>query len=323
MIGYIKNRSDFKTTQLLNVLTYDLAYFSTKDDTGTLTVEGEITSGEGSFLLFDGNLWVIDSLTPEDNITTIKTVNILSAFDRDLIYTESTQTAAARIASTFTNEYKSVTDSVYAMPYLTIVNNASGECAPDVKDGLWNLKSYIRKVHRLQGIRVRFDAGDALTVTIENHSQDRTILFGGGHDELTSQSYSKSSVAKITTLYTDSDTSAQTVTDWYLDADGNVSQTVPQDRADGEWKVMTVSTTGDELTETVTDEFAKNSKSHKIEWMSDRDYDLRDTVTTKLNGKVLKTYISYKGKTSTDSRWKYKSGELATTLTEILAEEDE
>lgn len=320
MVGYIKSRTDFQTAQLLRVLSYDLPYFSTKDDTGTMTVEGEITGGEGSFLLFDGNLWVIDSLTPDRNITTIKTVNILSAFDRDLIYSESTQTAPERIAETLRSEYQSPTDTVYAMPYLNIVNSAAGtECTPDVEDGLWNLKSYIRKAHRLQGIRVRFEAAGTLNVIIENQSGSRTILFGDGHDELTSQSYSKSSTAKITTLYTNPDTAAQTAIDWYLDTDGNVSQTVPQNRADGEWKVMTVS--DEDPTETVTDEFAKNSKSHKIEWMSDREYDLRDTVTTKLGGKILKTYISYKGKASTDFRWVYKSGELATTLTEILTEE--
>lgn len=327
MRAYIKARDTFATVQQLNVISYsDLAWNSTRDDAGSLTVEGEIIGYEGSFLLMDGNLWLIDSLTPDNNITTVKTVNILSAFDRNLVWDASTESKSApvRIAETFRDQYKNISDTVYAMPYLEITNTASGSaCVPDTEDGLWNLKSYIRKVHRLQSIRVRFTAGvSTLGVIIENQTNpDRTVLFGDGHNVLTAQSYSRTGTAKITTVYTDESTAAVTVKDWYLDADGNISNTAPANRADGEWKVMTVNDA--DPTDTVTDEFAKNSKSHKIEWMSDRTYDLRDSVTTKVQGKILHTYISYVGKSSSDSRWHYKSGELATTLTEILTGDED
>ena len=74
----------------------------------------------------------------------------------------------------------------------------------------------------------------------------------------------------------------------------------------------------EDLEEKVLDIFSQNSNSHKIEWRSTKTYELYDTVVLRLDGGLMSSYVSYIGISSADARFYYKSGELATTLTERL-----
>ena len=51
---------------------------------------------------------------------------------------------------------------------------------------------------------------------------------------------------------------------------------------------------------------------------STKVYELYDTVVLRLDGGLMSSYVSYIGYSSGDNRYYYKSGELATTLTERL-----
>ena len=75
---------------------------------------------------------------------------------------------------------------------------------------------------------------------------------------------------------------------------------------------------GEDMDARVQDVFSQNSNSHKIEWKSNRRFDLYDTTHIRLDGGLMSSYISYIGISSGDNRFHYKSGELATTLTERL-----
>ena len=88
-------------------------------------------------------------------------------------------------------------------------------------------------------------------------------------------------------------------------------------RAEGKWEVLSLEETED-LEEKVQDIFSQNSNSHKIEWRSTKPYELYDTVVLRLDGGLMSSYVSYIGISSADQRYYYKSGELATTLTERL-----
>lgn len=64
--------------------------------------------------------------------------------------------------------------------------------------------------------------------------------------------------------------------------------------------------------------FAKNKTNHKLEFWSTLNLNVQDNCTFYAYGEILRSYISYKRKSSEDSRYYYKSGELATTATEKL-----
>ena len=104
---------------------------------------------------------------------------------------------------------------------------------------------------------------------------------------------------------------------FYLSADGDVTREEPVFRAEGKWEVLALEETED-LEEKVQDIFSQNSNSHKIEWRSTKPYELYDTVVLRLDGGLMASYVSYIGVSSADHRYYYKSGELATTLTERL-----
>lgn len=56
----------------------------------------------------------------------------------------------------------------------------------------------------------------------------------------------------------------------------------------------------------------------QLEFWSTLNLNVQDNCTFYAYGEILSSYISYKRKSSEDSRYYYKSGELATTATEKL-----
>jgi len=68
----------------------------------------------------------------------------------------------------------------------------------------------------------------------------------------------------------------------------------------------------------VIETFAKNKTNHKLEFWSTLNLNVQDNCTFYAYGEILRSYVSYKRKSSEDSRYYYKSGELATTATEKL-----
>lgn len=316
MLAYIKSRTDFKTVMSAEAISWDAPLCSIEDDVGTIILCGtDVTHGnEGNFLIMDGHIWLIDQVSPEEQQTTVAVADVRCAFDRPLPYSEAGTQIGAWLADQLDSHYKSVSDTAYQMPYLQIVNTDVTEfLPPTVTDGLYNLKTYMRKVNRLRDVQTVFSISrDTLTVRISRRTRpSHNIVFNDGHSQLISSAYSRSSIAKVTAYENG------VGTDYYLSADGSISTAVPLNRADGAWEVVALND-GEDMDERVQDVFSQNSCSHKIEWRSDVTYDLYDTTSIRLDGGRLSSYVSYVGISSADNRFLYKSGELATTLTERL-----
>lgn len=316
MIAYVKRKKDFKTVVLAEAVSWEVPLASIEDDVGNIVLYGnKVTRGhEGDFLVMNGHIWVIDQVTPADEQTTVTVVDVRSAFDRKLPYITEGTTIGSWLAQQMENHYKAVPDTVYAMPYLQIVNtDVTDYLPPNVEDGLYNLKTYMRKVNRLRDVQVTFAVEqDSLMVRIAHRTRPtHNIVFDDGTSQLVSRSYSRSSIAKVTAYR------SNIGTDYYLSRSGSVSKTAPAERAEGAWEVLAL-TEGEDMDERVQDVFSQNSNSHKIEWMSSRVFDLYDTAYIRLDGGLMSSYISYIGISSGDDRFHYKSGELATTLTERL-----
>jgi len=262
----------------------------------------------------NGHIWLIDQVSPEEQQTVVSVVDVRSVFDRLLPFAESTLSIGAYLAQELENHYKAVADDAYAMPYLQISNTDVTEfLGPTVTDGLYSLKTYMRKVNRLRDVQVQFSVSqDALIVQIYKRTRPtHNIVFDDGRSQLVSRSYSRSSVAKVTAYQ------FGVGVDYYLDENNNITTDIPLRRAEGQWQVVALEDEAD-MAERVSDIFSQNSNSHKIEWRSTRAFDLYDNTRIRLDGGLMTSYISYIGISSADNRFHYKSGELATTLTERL-----
>ena len=316
MVAFIKRRKDFKTYASAEVVSYDVPLASIEDDVGTIILyNSTVTRGsEGDFLIMDGHIWVIDQVTPDEMQTTITVGDIASAFDRPLPFSSDGNTIGDFLAQQLIAHYRDIADLAYRMPYLTITNLDKTEyLGPTVTDGLFNLRTYMRKVNRLRNVQVRFSVSqDKLIIHIEPRQRpSHNIIFEDGTSQLLSRSYSRSSIAKVTAYHQGIGYT------YYLDANGSVRDTEPVHRAEGKWEVLALEE-HEIVEERVQDIFSQNSNSHKIEWRSGKQYELYDTVVLRLDGGLMSSYVSYIGISSSDNRYYYKSGELATTLTERL-----
>jgi len=316
MVAFIKRRKDFRTYAAAEVVSWDVPLASIADDVGTIVLYGTtVTRGsEGDFLIMDGHIWLVEQVAPDQQQTTVTVGDVASAFDRLLPFVEAGETIGAFLAQQLIDHYKEVSDANYRMPYLRVTNLDNTEyLGPTVTDGLFNLRTYMRKVNRLRDVQVRFSIDrDYLNILIEPRQRpSHKIIFEDGTSQLISRSYSRSSVAKVTAYQNGVGHT------YYLNDEGDVTDTEPLRRAEGKWEVLALDEYAD-LEERVQDLFSQNSNSHKIEWKSPKEYRLYDTVVLRLDGGLMSSYISYIGISSDDNRFYYKSGELATTLTERL-----
>jgi len=316
MIAFVKSRKNFKTVAAAEAVSWEVPLASIEDDVGTITLCGTSVSrgNEGDFLIMDGHIWLIDQVSPEEQQTVVSVVDVRSVFDRLLPFAESTLSIGAYLAQELENHYKAVADDAYAMPYLQISNTDVTEfLGPTVSDGLYSLKTYMRKVNRLRDVQVQFSVSqDALIIQIYKRTRPtHNIVFDDGRSQLVSRSYSRSSVAKVTAYQ------FGVGVDYYLDENNNITTQIPIRRAEGQWQVVALEDEAD-MAERISDIFSQNSNSHKIEWRSSRAFDLYDNTRIRLDGGLMTSYISYIGISSADNRFHYKSGELATTLTERL-----
>lgn len=322
MEAYLKRFTDFKTYAKLVVLDYDAVIDSIYDEQSTFTVVGDTEIIPGDFFICSEFIGKVLEVTPGESTTVeIKCSGILSFFDRPLVYGSDGTYAESFIAAALTDSYKSVADAQYAMPYLTITHAASSAfIKPDVADGFYSLKSYIAKARRVKNVFVTFSVtGDSLAINIATKSPaTATIMLNDGRHEQISETISSASVAKITTLQEDG-AGGYTEAQWYLNTDGNITNSPPVVRVDGAWIGLTLMADAVAADE-VKNEFAKNSFSHKIEFRSSQKYNFYSPIIIKTKNRVLASYISAIRTDSADSRYLYKTGELGTTLTDKLKE---
>ena len=321
MQGFIKRRSDFKTIALLDVIDYDITLASIYDENSSFKVAGEVALNQGDFLFFEGHGWIIERSDPAEGMTQITCVDLVNLFSRSIVYTVGTDIETF-IQDGIEDNFSGSGDTVFDMPYIVVtVATTTTFIAPEVKDGVYSLKSYIALARRLSGVYVSFAvAGSTLSVSIEARSAvSRKIDFLDDAHKILAESYSASSVAKITAMELVGDT-VTLVRDFYLMADGSVTETPVGTRATGDWVAITTTTNGDDTAVKVADDFAKNSYSHLIEFESSKVYGFYDRLQVRIRGRVLSSYISAIRKSSKSNRTLYKSGELRLTLTDKLKE---
>ena len=157
-------------------------------------------------------------------------------------------------------------------------------------------------------------APEALTLTVETGEPKTVNLFSGNAGVIvSSQQWSSSVVAKVTVR-----PEGGTPEDWYLQEDGSVEQTPPQERLHGQWTTVEIS--GDKLPQEAAQEaMDNNTAGYKIELYTTRtDLHLGDTAMLRSGGLTRSIKLSACIASSADSRRKIKCGTLAATLSDAL-----
>lgn len=295
MIIYIKDRKTFTTKAVVNAVDYEI-HESIYDTVSRMTIPTpENLPIEGDFVLADGMAFVglVSEVDTDGGRTDLSVEQGVKLFSRDMFYTPQSYTYLEDyLKSLIDDNYTDCSDEVYEMPFLSInaLTHTNKACKPDLDGGTYNIKSYISKLRRIQDIVCTWDF-DRTTLTLNIFKKSFAVYsvdMSNPRFKITEQSISHQTVGKITVYCEENDT----YTDWYLKTDGTVTQTYSTtNRVDGEWVIMTVRETAD-VEDSVRDEFAKNYYSHKITFITDKDFGMYDRLLLRIDGKIFSSYVS-------------------------------
>lgn len=331
---YVKSFFTYRTVKKATVISSALTADSLEADTSTVTVVGTHIgrSNTGDWLIVDGAVYLISNVKPQTDRTILTLVFPIDAFNRplEIVQQPQGQTIGGFIRDSMDLHWGYCDDAAYAMPYLVVSNlDTTPLVSPEPDNsGCFVLTDYCRLMRKSYRITVKFvDTGNSLQCLISKAPEVvRQISFEDGRSQLQSVDYSSSGTAKLT-VFCDVDTGEKdpngepiknrTRSVWYLSESGEASQSVPARRATGAWKTLHVNKI-EEIEQRVIETFAKNKANHKLEFWSSINLSVHDSCSFLVYGELLHSYISYKRKSSEDSRYYYKSGELATTATEKL-----
>lgn len=331
---FVKSYSTYRTIKKATVISRTIVLDALELETSTVAVAGALLNrGDvGSWLIVGRNVFRISNVKPENDRTILTLVPPLEAFARllELAQPVAEQTIGGFIATQMRQHWAQGDDPVYAMPYLVVSDSDTTAFVPPDLDnsGSFKLSDYARLMRKSYRILVEFtDAGNSLQCNIRKMPVSfRQVSFSDGRSRLQRVDYSSSGIAKLSVIH-DVDTGTKDAngdkvyqrerSTWYLSEDGEVSPLIPPRRASGEWGSLYIQ--GDKNVEAkVLEAFAKNKANHKLEFWSDLDLEVQTDCVFWVYGERLRSYISYKQKSSDDKRFYYKSGELATTATEKL-----
>lgn len=344
MIVYVKSHKDFRTTHKAFAQGWEVPVMASTLDRGTVMIPQEGRKDfSGDILYFDGHLFLIDESAPNDGTVDLTVSDLMNMFAREIIYPtdEELEEWPTPIYSygdfiTFVIERYFIPgrssgnadepgDSQYEIPYI-IVNNTDALIEfepPKLNDTRVFKLTDIVATAKEKGVLFNFSIGtqgeerNKLVLDISSPiTVPHNIVFDDGHTTLENETFSRTKVAKITSMHSTGTTGVYDESVWYLGKDGTVYETnPPQERAEGDWIFLSVNQE-DDVAEKVAEKFKENISSHKIEFYSDRVYYLWDRVRFVIDGETLESSIISAQLSSDNKRYLYKCGDLATTLTE-------
>lgn len=314
MVAYIKDKKTFVTVAYADIVEYTVPLLSYDNSKGTVVFADRVVEGnEGNWLILDGNPFVIESIQPSDTLITVSVTDAINAFNRKHRFPTTYANEGALLAALFSLNYKSQSDTEYAMPYLNVTNTDASAIIPADMDGiLFSMSDYLRKVVQ-RGIKIDFTVTNTtLDITISTRSATpKNIFANDGNTEVVAEEFSRNVTAKVTTIQ------GNTTATYYLQADGSISQTAPSPRISGDWQLIEVGE-NDSTLEKATEVFAANDAAYKIEFYSFNRYEVGQSYKMRIRDNVHDVVVSFIEISDKDKRYHYKAGALATTLSEKL-----
>ena len=314
---FLKAHKTFVTKAHVLILDYDIKY-SIYDTVSRIVTEApEVLPAEGDIAIVDGRdfIGIVKSYSIEDDAMTLDINQIQTLFSRDMLFTAESYTYLEDYAAgILTDNFSDCPDAVYALPWLTVEagTHTAVRCTPDIDDYVFNPRSYLSKIRRLQNIYASYDySRTGLTVTLSlKPIQLKSIDFSNPNYYVVEETYSDKRIGRITSYCEEN---GQTK-DWYLLSDGTLTNTYQATgRMTGEWKPLVVSK-ADDVEDKVKDEFAKSAFAHKISFMAplSSDWSLYDQLRIRLSDKIFRSYVTGIEKKKDETMMLVSCGELQT-----------
>ena len=295
MICFIKDKKTFITKAMSTAVDYEIKESIYDTASKVVIPTPQTLPEEGDFLMFDGNPFVgiIKEVEIDGGETELSVEQAVKLFSRDMFYTSASYTyLETYLKGLIDTNYTNCTDEIYEVPFLSVnaLTSTNANCKPDLEDNVYDIKSYISKLRRLQDIVCDWDF-DRTTLTLNIYKKlfpVYNIDLSNPRYKIEEQTFANETVGKITVFC--EETSAYST--WYLKTDGSVTQTYSTtDRVEGEWRTLTVMEAAD-IQDDVKDEFAKNYYSHKVTFSTDRTFNLYDRLRLRIDGKIFNSYVA-------------------------------
>ena len=296
MIVFIKDKNSFITKTMVSAVDYEV-HESIYDTVSTITIPTQKSPiNEGDFLMFDGMPFVgiVTEVDIDGGRTEISVEQAVKLFARDMFYSATSYTYLEDYLESLINtNYTNCTDDLYEVPFLVVnaLSHTNANCKPDLENNVYNIKSYISKLRRLQDIVCEWDFNRTqLILNIYKKSFSlHNIDMSNPRYIITEQTISNQVVGKITVFCEES----SSYSTWYLKTDGTVTNTKPADadRVDGDWTTLVVNEVAD-INDDVRDEFAQNYYSHKISFKTDSQFEIYDRLKLRMDGMIFDSYVS-------------------------------
>ena len=206
MIVFIKDKESFITKAVATAVDYEVVE-SIYDALSTVVIPTPKTiPAEGDFLIFDGMPYVgiITEVNIDKGQTELSVEQAVKLFSRDMFYAAQSYTYLEDyLKDLIDDNYTNCSDELYEVPFLTVnaLTQTNRNCKPDLDaDGVYNIKSYISKLRRLQDIVC--DWGYSRTgLTLNIYKKDfaqYNIDMSNPRYVITEQAISDQSVGKVT-----------------------------------------------------------------------------------------------------------------------------
>jgi len=341
---FIRSHRDLKTLWHGDAISWtDIPYETIGNETGTIDIPDDGVDYSGEFLvLIGGNIFLIERTSPSSGTRSLTISSFYNFFSRDLIWPgmEEEETYANFIINRLNSDYKRCEDDQYKLDYLRLLVGTNTEIMPYREyeaPGIYNLVDIFDEAISYGVVfkfifSVNISAEPSIRInTVERSLDVHNVFFDDGHSSIVSEAYSRDIISKITIFHPntievpDPENEGQTIkeveydqTIWYLSKDGEISSDPPENREIGTWSMFEINEDEDPE-EMAKLEFSNNINSHKVEFYSDRVFNLWDIVLLRIKNQVFKSYITSKSVSSTQDRYLYKCGELPTTLTDRVS----
>lgn len=320
MLAYFISFKTFETYDKSTPYSWEVPLYTAYSDGGNITIpQNERKNYSGDWVYISDHLFIVEECSPKEGVIELKVSDPATIFSRKLIFPSSPESTYGNfIANRIKTEFINCPDPAYAISYLSVTNEDTTPFeTPKVgQDGLYSLLDVI-KAAREKGVVVDFLINKrTLNIRIHTNAEStHNIIFSDGHSTLNDETFSRVKVAKITVLKATEEEGEYESSTWYLGENGSISTSIPAKRVEGDWEYLSIGQDDDPETK-AREKFKENISSHKIEFYSDRDYNLWDTIHLKIDNDIMESKIVAIISSSETDRKLYKCGDLATTLTE-------
>ena len=324
MMIFVKDRKTFATEYKAIAQDWDVPIMASTHERGNISIPlAGRKDFTGDIVYLADHLFLVEESSPKDGAVELTVSDMANLFSRQTIYPENFegQSYGDFIEQVIMDDFINCEDSAYAISYIDVVNTDTVEFeVPKLDDTkLFSLTDIIATA-REKGVVINFYIlSNRLVMDISSPvTVPHNVIFDDGRTTLESETFSRVKTAKITTMQdmgTQGDEHIFDTKTWYLSKSGDISEEIPDERAEGDWIYLKV-TNEEDPREKASEKFKENIQSHKIEFYSDRSYYLWDTVRFTIDGELLESAVISAFLSSDNNRILYKCGDLATTLTE-------